>query len=608
MKRPNLLLSLLAILITFGSIPASSFATTNCTDIEIIFARGSGAPVNTSEDYQAFKAALSEELSSHSTSLSTHFYDLGTSPHGGHKYPAASIENLSTISTALFSGGKAFVFGNSVKEGIAELKSYIDEKGEICSNTKYVLAGYSQGAMVISSALQSIDPNKILYAATFGDPKLYLPEGKKSGPLMKPIACSGSNLSNYRLDVPDCEVESGILGALDPYQLSHYLNKLGAWCNEADFMCGSYFDFKKLGKSGSYEGRNNPFAGLLEAHLSYKTDNSYKDASKVITNAISVAYPNKITIAPAPSVTHQNIAVLLDITGSMSSLIDKYRKETLTIAKTAKSKGNSVAIYTYGDELLENTSPKLLCDASCSLDEITKKLDELVIYGGDDEPESALSALLHVMNTMSWERGANKSIILLTDASYHSTDINGITLNDVVKRSYEIDPVNIFTITPPEIIPEYTDLTSKTGGQTFNSATEIEASTTIVLNRPYVNIGEVNFTNTPPAIIDDHTISYNADSATISLSTSSATAFFLSLNDAPLGLTAEKDFTLTDLHFESILTITPINPDGRPGTPLSLSLSPPSNNPNPNPTPTPTPTPPRNVVNFLPKAPNCGKK
>lgn len=586
----------LAIITILSNLPVINTSASSCVDVEIIFARGSGSAANTNEDYNAFKSTLSNELSNNTT-ISSHFYDLGTTSHGGHQYPAVTIEDPQILLGTIIGSGQAFIFGESVKEGIAELKSYIDETNKLCSNTKFILAGYSQGAMVISYALKDLDPEKILYAATFGDPKLYLPEGKPTGFLGKPLACAGKNLSNYRIDVPDCEVESGILGALDPYQLSPYTDKLGAWCNEADFMCGSYFDLNGLGKSGTYEGRENSLAGILKAHLSYKTDNSYTDAAKFIIAAIAKAYPSKASASPISN-THQDIAILLDITGSMSSLINQYRQEALKLAQKVKDANGDVNIYTYGDQLRENVQPELLCDTTCSLDEISERLNSLSVQGGDDEPESALSALLHVMNTKTWKKGTNKSIVLITDASYHSIDVNGITLNDVVQRSYEIDPVNIFTITPDEVATNYSDLTTQTGGKIFSSITDMTTSTDTIIERPYISIGETHFNDTPPATITNHSITYIDSSATINLSTNSTSAFFLSLDNAPLGITTNHTFTLTDLPANSILTITPINSGGRTGSPLILALSPPSPKDNIN--------SPRNDVVISPKTPNCG--
>ena len=594
-------LSIATITIT-GTIPSVTTSATSCVDVEVIFARGSGQTVKTGEDYQSFKNAVQSQLNTQAPNVSTRFYDLGTSPHDGHQYPAVAISEFGILLGAYIASGNAFKFGQSVDEGVAEVRSYIDETSKSCSNTKYILAGFSQGAMVMSRALQTLNPEKILYTATFGDPKLYLPEGKQTGTLGKPLACAGKNLSNYRIDVPDCEVDQGILGALDPYQLTPYIDKLGTWCNEADFMCGSYFDLKQL---SSGDPDKSPFSRLLTAHTSYKSDGSHQEAAKYIANAVAKAYPTSSTVTSV-STHHQNLAILLDVTASMTDLIGQYRTEALKIAQKVKDEGGTVAIYIYGDEIEDGFAPRILCNTECSLAEIEEKLNSISVDGGGDEPESALSALLHIMNTMTWHRGANKSIILLTDASYHPVDINGITMNDVVKRSYEIDPVNIFTITPRYAMDDYADLTSQTGGQTFNSTSEIPTSTETVLTRPYVNISEVDFTETPTATISSHEITYSGSSANIKLS-SNASAYYLALGDAPLGIVTNHEFTLTDLPASTNLTITPINSSGRPGTPLPLTLNPPHPSTSPAQTaPKSTPTPSRNESVIFPKAPNCG--
>lgn len=562
-------------ILTVGTLPTPIQAT-SCNDLEIVFARGSGAPVGTSADYQGFKSTLTKELTENASNLSYHFYDLGTSAQAGHQYPAVSIEDPSVLLGSYIGSGNAFAFGNSVKEGIAELSAYLDNISRNCPTTKFLLAGYSQGAMVLTKAIPELAAEKILYVATFGDPKLYLPEGKQRSPLEKPLACSGQNLSNYRLNVPDCEVESGILGAQNPYQLPAYINKLGAWCNEADFMCGSYFDLSNSPEGESYEGKSNPLLGILKAHLAYRSNDAHSEAAKVMLSSIAQAYPDKVTATSTNRPAPQNVAVLLDITGSMTPLLNQYRTEALKVAQKVKSAGGNVALYTYGDELREGTSPQLRCGYGCSLEEFQNQLNSISANGGDDDPESALSALLHVMNTMSWQRGANKSIILLTDASYHSVDVNGITLNDVVKRSYEIDPVNIFTITPDSIMPYYAELTERTGGKTFSSSDDFSLATTEILDRPPIHIGEVRYSDTPTAIIDNISVNmHGSTSAQISLTANHAVAYYLSINEAPLGLTQATSFTLTDLSPNSNLTlsITPINSDGRRGITKQVNLT-----------------------------------
>ncbi|MBR5939094.1 cutinase family protein, partial [Candidatus Saccharibacteria bacterium] len=146
------------------SIGGTGLAGANsCPDVMAIFARGSGGERWTNQDYLAFRDSLKEKLKT--TSLSYEFIDLD--------YPAIGLD-FSVTAGAIISGGEAYQFGESVEKGVAEMTRLINSG---CSNTKYVIGGYSQGAMVVIRALGTVDSNRILYAATFGDPKLYLPEG-----------------------------------------------------------------------------------------------------------------------------------------------------------------------------------------------------------------------------------------------------------------------------------------------------------------------------------------------------------------------------------------------------------------------------------------------
>ena len=224
----------------------------SCPDVRIIFVRGSGAKQNTSDDYLNYKSTIEEKLKT--VDLSYEFLDLD--------YPAVGvgIDNLEVTAGAYFGSGDAYEFGNSVNAGVERLKHVVNST---CTNTKYVIGGYSQGAMVVSKSLGSLIPERVIYAATFGDPKIYLPEGAG----LIPAACMGKNLSDYRMYVPDCLAYKGLLGAYVPYELEAYVGKLGTWCNKHDLFCSSHFS--------------------ISDHVSYVSENLYEDASRVIFDKIT---------------------------------------------------------------------------------------------------------------------------------------------------------------------------------------------------------------------------------------------------------------------------------------------------------------------------------
>lgn len=452
-------------------------SVTNCADVQFIFARGSGEPLG-GPSASAWKSSLENVLTD--SNLSYNFYELGSQSVGGYQYPAVTVSDglngYANLIGAYVSGGGAFDFGASVRQGQGELKALTRQISAACPSTKFVLGGYSQGAMLISGILDQLDSSKIIYVATFGDPKLYLPEGEQRHDHTSrqpatyrqvPDACLGKNLSPYREHVPDCYAYEGVLGSYRPYQPSGYAGKLGTWCNDRDIMCSSGYS--------------------LSDHTSYVSAKLYAEAAQVITAKLIAAFPRHVIITTNTETAAHNVAILIDSSGSMSTLINHYKGEAKNLAERVLTQGGQVALFEYRD-LDDPFETKMLCDFSCTLEQFASRIDSITVDGGGDDPESALSALLYAMNSLDWKSGATKSIVLLTDARYLSPDRDGTTLQEVVLRSLEIDPVNIYTITPPTRQSAYAELTSLTNGRTFSSTSDLRISTDAILGRPVAKL------------------------------------------------------------------------------------------------------------------------
>lgn len=439
-----------------------------CTDVHFVFARGSGEPLG-GRSMVAWRAAIQSKLQS--SRLSYSFYELGSLSLNGYQYPAAAVSGsasgvLNLIGAAI-SGGQANGYGASVRAGIQELKTYVERIHSACPNTKFVLGGYSQGGQVVSTTLPELDAEQIVYAATFGDPKLYLPEGYG----LMPAACLGLNYSNYREVVPNCRAYEGILGGTKPYQNSTYVDKLGVWCNKDDIMCSGNFS--------------------ISAHTAYTTNGLYDDAATVIAQKISQAYPAagiKAWWLPGAQL-RDDVAFLFDTTGSMADVLQQYATEAKSLANQVVLRGGRIALYEYRD-LSDPYKPRELCDFTCSYEEFVQKVDALTVDNGGDKPESALSALAYAMNNLNWGSGATKSLILVTDAGYHDPDRDGTSLAAVVDLSLSIDPVNLYILTEPELADTYQELAIRTGGAVFDvhNAEDLARSTTTVLCRPRVSL------------------------------------------------------------------------------------------------------------------------
>lgn len=391
------------------------------------------------------------------SNLGVGFYELGSEYQDGARYPAANLDFL-TVLGAKVSAGNAFTFGESVKQGIAELKNYVSSVSISCPHTKFVVAGYSQGAMIITSGLDELDSNKFIYAATFGDPKLYLPEGRGS----TPDACLGKNLSPYRIYAPNCRTYQGSLSAKIPYLENGWLNKVGLWCKNQDLVCGAGFSF------GEPKTQNNLLGDIvqsaLHAHTRYPDDGVYELAAKTIVEKIRSNYPDNFRDEYIVA-NNQDTVILLDTSGSMYGYMDYHRKIASKIAEETIKLGGRVSLWAYGN--LAFRKPEQVIGFTSDFNEFSSYLWSI---GSrlDSRETSYLSAVKNILDTAEWKLGSVKSIVTLTLSDLKSPDLDGTT-EEMVKRSTVLnEPVELYTISAFEDVAEkYIEFTRGTGGDSF---------------------------------------------------------------------------------------------------------------------------------------------
>ncbi len=526
----------------------------SCPDLKIIFARGSGGERWANNDYLEFKNNIEEKLST--VNLNYEFVDLD--------YPAVGVglDNLTVALGAFFGAGEAYEFGDSVKTGINNLVSIVNNG---CTHTKYILGGYSQGAMVVSKALSELKSERIIYAATFGDPKIYLPEGAG----LMPAACSGRNLSDYRMYVPDCFAYKGLLGAYIPYEPGGFVGKLGTWCNKKDIFCSSQFN--------------------ITNHVNYVSDGLYEDASRTIFNKITDYYglENHVT-------SPHDTAFLIDSSGSMSGLIEQYRTEALRLAAETLENGGRVALYDYRD-LDDPYEPVAHCDfETCTLEIFQNELDNIVTNGGGDEAESLLSSSFKVMKSLNWKVGSTKSLVVLTDGGYLAPDRDGVTTKDVIALSKSIDPVNIYVITTYPASGQFLSITEPTGGKTIVNFNELSLLTDYIMER-YDSLPRVEESNEAiekPVLnyVENEQVS-ETEVRIIFRNTGDRTLVIF--NEKILGITSETEITIGEIYGENTITLVPLKNDVR-GESMTMNVAGPEG---------------YGLADeiFIPKTPNTGK-
>ncbi|MFS0703418.1 cutinase family protein [Cellulomonas sp. 179-A 9B4 NHS] len=464
-------------------VPAATAAEVDraCTDVEAVWARGSGQGLD-GREFTKFRDELTDRIAAPTT---FDVYELGTEAQDGYQYPAVAVgtggwDQISNTIGASAGSGLAFEYGNSVWEGAHELVAYLGQRMVTCGETVFVLGGYSQGAQVIGQTYQYLTDTfreRIVFNALFGDPKLHLPEGEG----IWPAACrgAGSN-SEWRRDVPDCRTDNGSLGARKPYLPAGWTSSSGLWCEDDDFVCGS---------------AKAPWT--TSGHMVYGDDGgAIEDAAREIAERLKTRLPDRAPTFDAgihligAGTTGLDVMFVLDSTGSMSGQIDAAKRFAASMAGTIAAARGRIALVEYrdaGDEFVAVTRIGLTSDVAA----FQAALDPIVADGGGDSPEALLAALMEGFNTLEWRNGATKAAIILTDETYHDPDIaTGWTTADVVRRSLEIDPVNLYPVVPEWAAASYEALASQTAGKVVVDGGDTEAALTDTLtelkNRPVV--------------------------------------------------------------------------------------------------------------------------
>lgn len=439
----SLKLALLLILILLSAtfdIKANSLDNSDCSDFEFIFARGSGQTLNDS-DYKSYKSAIEEKLKDEKIS----FYELGEKTNG---YPAISADFMVSLG-AIVSAGESYKFGESVEKGTSELIERVKEESKRCKNKKFILSGYSQGAVVIDKSLNLLNSEKIFYVANFGDPKLYLPEGKR--------ACKKLNLSSYRIYVPDCNVEEGILDGQKPYQPASFYNKLGVWCNKNDIICGSSLNIL------------NP----MKAHVSYNLKDGYEKFAELILEKITNKSTElKPTDARYSDSKKRNIVVIYDFSEMSSyefqnkgkSINDKLKSRLVELA----NHGTRIAVY--NSYSLQIPAKSLEKKIDFTNDNLSEKIDRYnyenrlfvgYIFGSHNNNYKSIK---EVIKTAAWSDGSEKHIFLLSNFIYdNNISVDGTSRLDVISLAKR-ENVKISVISTDGFERQYEEIIEETGG------------------------------------------------------------------------------------------------------------------------------------------------
>ena len=197
-----------------------------------------------------------------------------------------------------------------------------------------------------------------------------------------------------------------------------------------------------------------------------------KIANQVIE---TVGIPSSAKVV-APDKSDIDVAFVIDTTASMSAFIGPAKQSALEIANKLRLQTNSIryALVQYRDHGMMYSEVVYL-QRNFTYDPIlfASSVDSLYLdgVGNPDDPEAVYSGIMKALS-LDWRPGVRKVVILIGDAPAKDPEpITGYTWQQVAQRAYDIDPVEIYTLTAGSSIADRNmqNLTKQSGGQILSA-------------------------------------------------------------------------------------------------------------------------------------------
>lgn len=142
-----------------------------------------------------------------------------------------------------------------------------------------------------------------------------------------------------------------------------------------------------------------------------------------------------------------DVVFILDCTGSMSKEIGTVKSAVDEFADEVEERGVPLRIGLVAfRDLFEGEQPQVF-DLSEEIPAFQESLSGLEAWGGGDEPESALDALMTALD-QSFAEDHQKVLVLITDAPPHVPDKNTSSFDAVKDRMEEVGLNQLYMVLP----------------------------------------------------------------------------------------------------------------------------------------------------------------
>ncbi|HEX8509742.1 MAG TPA: cutinase family protein, partial [Propionibacteriaceae bacterium] len=400
----NLLASTVtAVLVTglLGVVSASpSSAAVGCTPIAIMAARGSGEKAVSSTEYGRGVRTNGWE----GPTLARLLRGYTASPFFTSKLRAVPVIGVSESDgyravgvNPLFEGIGSRVKPSAdagVGAALGRINAFQRSQPATCPKTKWVLIGYSQGAMV-TRGVTSAAPGRIGMVFNAGDPYQLPRQTQNIG-----TGSAGIGIFRYKF--------LSLADELDAYYVDAPEGSVSL-CHAFDTVCDV---------SGDPLPHLNYFKSARERARS--GDRLAREVDSLLTAS---------TVDPgAPAKVANDVVFAIDTTASMSDLIGTAVANADAIGRSvvASAERGRVGLVEYrdhGDEFVARRVVPLTRD----VDAFSAGLNTLTADGGGDTPEAVYSGIVTAAGS-EWAGGASRSIVVIGDAPAHDPeDVTGYT-------------------------------------------------------------------------------------------------------------------------------------------------------------------------------------
>jgi len=455
--------AVLLVVAAFGIVASASAA---CPPYEVIGARGSGQDAVPAEDN------MGPEVQDFYLSLRG-LLGAGVVKGYGVQYPAVGAKSVAGAAAFLHLGGS---YTDSVREGADDVVQHIQVRRRSgCDSTKFILAGYSQGAQVMGDALRKPGvADSVAAVALFGDPYFNADSWSARG---------GFDPSLYGIFGPRPEWPTDLYGHVFSY------------CHWHDVICNMSERHHIWGTNKDVYTRTA--LGESAPHGTYKIGGDTAAAARDVARALG------FTPSPIPYSGPLDIAFVIDSTGSMADEIEEVKKNVTALVGqiAAIDPDYRLALVDYKDEPEEASlyQSRLDLDFSTDVGAFDRELSALEALGGGDEAESVYSGLMTALDR-DWRAGAKKIVVQIGDAAAKDPEpITGYTLRTVQMKALSVDPATVDTIQSgedPEASSSFSAIAAATGGQN-------------------VKLPETDLSGLVPAIVDEIRRNTTAPAATL---------------------------------------------------------------------------------------------